>query len=119
MNNIKSTKKDLSPKQREELLNTLKGRFEKNLNRHKVLEWANVQSRLEANPERLWSLNKMERTGGEPDIVGQGQAAIILSAAITCSGEPVKLYLYFPALRVTCTWMVSRPLFFIRKRSCL
>ncbi|HSE40854.1 MAG TPA: DUF4256 domain-containing protein [Acidobacteriota bacterium] len=60
----------LSPKQSEELLRTLKARFEKNMNRHKGLEWAKVQSRLEANSEKLWSLNEMERTGGEPDVVG-------------------------------------------------
>ncbi len=70
MNNMKSNKKELSPKQREELLAALKARFEKNLNRHKGLEWAKVQAKLEANPEKLWSLNEMERTGGEPDVVG-------------------------------------------------
>jgi hypothetical protein len=70
MNNMKSNKKELSPKQREELLRALKARFEKNLNRHKGLEWAKVQARLEANPEKMWSLNEMERTGGEPDVVG-------------------------------------------------
>jgi hypothetical protein len=64
-------KKQLSPKQREELLTALKARFEKNLNRHKGLDWAKVQSRLEANAEKLWSLQEMERTGGEPDVVGQ------------------------------------------------
>ena len=63
-------KKDLSPKQREELLTVLKARFEKNMNRHKGLDWAKVQARLEANAEKLWSLNGMERTGGEPDVVG-------------------------------------------------
>ncbi len=63
-------KKQLSPKQREELLKVLKARFEKNLNRHKGLDWVKVQSRLEANAEKLWSLNEMERTGGEPDVVG-------------------------------------------------
>ncbi len=71
MNNMKSNKKELSPKQREELLSALKARFEKNLNRHKGLDWAKVQARLEANPEKLWSLAEMERTGGEPDVVGQ------------------------------------------------
>jgi len=73
MNNIKSNKKGLSPKQLEELLKALKARFETNLNRHKGVEWAKVQSRLcgmEANAEKLWSLNEMERTGGEPDVVG-------------------------------------------------
>ncbi|HXM51379.1 MAG TPA: DUF4256 domain-containing protein [Pyrinomonadaceae bacterium] len=63
-------KKELSPKQREELLNTLKARFEKNMNRHKGLEWAKVQARLEAHTKKLWSLNEMERSGGEPDVVG-------------------------------------------------
>ena len=63
--------KELSPKQREELLTALKTRFEKNPNRHKGLEWAKVQARLAANPDKLWSLNEMERTGGEPDVVGQ------------------------------------------------
>src|SRR5919108_32863 len=63
-------KKELSPEQREELLRALKARFEKNMNRHKGLEWAKVQAKLEANTEKLWSLNEMERTGGEPDTVG-------------------------------------------------
>jgi len=71
MKNIPSNKKELSPKQREEFLATLKASFEKNLNRHKGLEWAKVQAKLEANAEKLWSLSEMERTGGEPDVVGQ------------------------------------------------
>jgi hypothetical protein len=62
-------KKELSPKQCEELLGTLHARFEKNMNRHQGLEWVKVQARLEANPEKLWSLSEMERTGGEPDVV--------------------------------------------------
>ena len=62
--------KDWSPEQREELFRALKTRFEKNMNRHKDLEWAKVQAKLEANTEKLWSLNEMERTGGEPDVVG-------------------------------------------------
>jgi len=62
--------KDMNAKQREELLRVLNARFEKNMNRHKGLEWAKVQAKLEANPEKLWSLNEMERTGGEPDVVG-------------------------------------------------
>ena len=70
MNNMNSNKKKLAPEQREELLRALKARFEKNLSRHKGLEWAKVQTRLEADPEKLWSLNEMERTGGEPDVVG-------------------------------------------------
>src|SRR5436190_19916652 len=60
----------LSKKQREELLRTLKTRFEKNMDRHKNLEWAKVQAKLEANAAKLWSLNEMERTGGDPDVVG-------------------------------------------------
>jgi len=66
----KSNTKDLSAKQREELLKTLKARFEKNMNRHKGIEWAQVQAKLEGNAGKLWSLNEMERTGGEPDVVG-------------------------------------------------
>jgi hypothetical protein len=68
--NINSTKKDLSPEQRKELLRALKARFDKNMNRHKGLEWDEVQAKLEANAEKLWSLNEMERTGGEPDVLG-------------------------------------------------
>jgi hypothetical protein len=64
------TKKELSPEQREELLRALKARFEKNMNRHKGLEWAKVEAKLEGNTEKLWSLNEMETTGGEPDVVG-------------------------------------------------
>jgi len=65
------TRKELSPEQREELVAGLKARFEKNRNRHTGLEWEQVQARLEANPEKLWSLYEMERTGGEPDVVGR------------------------------------------------
>jgi hypothetical protein len=68
MSNI--TKKQLSLKQREELLRALKTRFNKNMNRHRGLDWAKVQAKLEANPEKLCSLNEMESTGGEPDVVG-------------------------------------------------
>lgn len=64
------TKKKLSLEQREELFRALKVRFEKNVNRHKGLKWAKVQAKLEASTERLWSINEMERTGGEPDVVG-------------------------------------------------
>ncbi len=60
----------LSKKQRDEILKTLQARFEKNINRHKGLAWAQVQAKLEANPDKLWSLSEMERTGGEPDVVG-------------------------------------------------
>lgn len=64
------SKKALSPEQGEELLGILKARFEKNMNRHKGLDWAKVQAKLEANPEKLWTLDDMETTGGEPDIIG-------------------------------------------------
>src|SRR3989441_12882984 len=70
MKNININKKKLSPEQREELLRALKARFEQNMNRHKGLEWAKVAAKLEGNTEKLWSLNEMERTGGEPDVVG-------------------------------------------------
>ena len=63
-------KKELPAKQQEDLLNTLKTRFEKNMNRHKGIEWAKVQAKLQATREKLWSLNEMEITGGEPDVVG-------------------------------------------------
>ena len=65
------TKKELTPAQRQDLLKTMQTRFEKNMNRHQGIEWAKVKSRLEANPEKLWSLGEMERTGGEPDVVGR------------------------------------------------
>ena len=64
-------KKELAAKQRDELLATVKARFEKNMNHHKGLNWAKVQARLEARPDKLWSLAEMERTGGEPDVIGQ------------------------------------------------
>jgi hypothetical protein len=67
---MNNNKKKFSNEQRLELLQTLKARFEKNRNRHKGLEWAEVQAKLEANSEKLWSLQEMERTGGEPDVVG-------------------------------------------------
>jgi hypothetical protein len=63
----------LSKKQREQLLKALKARFEKNMDRHRGLEWAQVQAKLEANAGKLWSLNEMERTGGEPDVVGHDE----------------------------------------------
>ncbi len=71
MSKANNTKKKLSTDQREELLKTLKTRFEKNTNRHKGIEWAKVQAKLEANPEKLYVLDEMEITGGEPDVVGQ------------------------------------------------
>ena len=70
---MKDTAKRLSPKPRAELLKALQARFEENMNRHKGLQWTKVQAKLEANPEKLWSLHEMERTGGEPDVVGQNK----------------------------------------------
>jgi Protein of unknown function (DUF4256) len=64
------TKKQLSPEQREALLRALQARFEKNMNRHEVVQWEKVKAKLEANTENLWSLSEMERTGGEPDVIG-------------------------------------------------
>jgi hypothetical protein len=69
MSNKSTSKKELSLGQREELLRTLKARFDKNMNRHKGIEWAKVQAKLEANAKQLWPLNEMERTGGEPDVI--------------------------------------------------
>jgi hypothetical protein len=71
MGTNKSGKAKLTTKQQDELLKTLKARFEKNVKRHKGIDWAEVQARLESSAEKLWSLNEMERTGGEPDVVGQ------------------------------------------------
>lgn len=73
MNNVNGNVKELSPGQREELLGILKARFEKNMNRHKDMKWDKVKAKLEADTEKLWSLNEMERTGGEPDVVGQDE----------------------------------------------
>ena len=70
MNDTKTSKKKLSPAQQEELLHTLKTRFEKNMHRHKGITWDKVQAKLEASPGKLWSLDDMEVTGGEPDVVG-------------------------------------------------
>jgi hypothetical protein len=71
MTSLNRNQKALSPKQCEEILSTLKARFEKNMNRHKGVAWPEVHAKLEAGAEKLWSLNEMERTGGEPDVVGQ------------------------------------------------
>ncbi len=84
-----SQKKELSSEQREELFSVLKARFEKNRNRHEGLEWTNFQARLEANPDKLWSLYEMERTGGEPDVVGQEQQTGEF-IVFDCSGESPK-----------------------------
>ncbi|MBL4937827.1 DUF4256 domain-containing protein [Clostridium sp. YIM B02515] len=67
---MENEKKELLSEQREEVLNILKERFEKNMNRHNNIEWAKVQAKLEANAEKLWSLSEMEKTGGEPDVIG-------------------------------------------------
>jgi hypothetical protein len=72
---MNNEKRKLSPEQHEEILRTLKARFEKNMNRHKGLEWAKVQAKLETNTEKLWSLNEMERTGGEPDVIDHDKQA--------------------------------------------
>src|SRR5687768_4205872 len=86
----------LSPQQREALIRTLKARFEKHMNRHKGLEWAKVQARLEANAGRLWSLHEMERTGGEPDVVGHdkktGECVFYDCAAQTPKGRRSACY---------------------------
>jgi hypothetical protein len=66
---FKSNKKELAPRQREELLRALQARFEKHVNRHKGLEWVKIQAKLEADTEKMWSLSEMERTGGEPDVI--------------------------------------------------
>lgn len=73
MTNIERQPKEMPKEQREEFLSVLKARFEKNMGRHKGLEWTRIQANLGANPEKLWSLNRMEETGGEPDVVGFDQ----------------------------------------------
>src|SRR6478735_5060424 len=70
MNNLYKNKKKLTPEEYQDLLRALKTRFEKNMNRHKGLEWAKIQAKLEGSPEKMWSLGEMEETGGEPDVVG-------------------------------------------------
>jgi hypothetical protein len=89
MNNITSTKKKLTPEQQEELLKTLQSRFESNMKRHRGMEWAKVRARLERYPEKLWSLNEMEKTGGEPDVIARDEksAAYIF---YDCSAESPK-----------------------------
>ncbi|MED1794893.1 DUF4256 domain-containing protein [Brevibacillus nitrificans] len=81
--------KELSPEQSQELFQTLKTRFEKNMNRHQGLEWASVQAKLEAHPDKLWSLHEMERTGGEPDVV-EYDATIGEYVFYDCSAESPK-----------------------------
>jgi hypothetical protein len=83
---MNTSKEELTPEQRKELLATLKVRFQQNMNRHKGLEWIKLQTKLEANTEKLWSLYEMERTGGEPDVVGYDGAYIFYD----CSDESPK-----------------------------
>ncbi len=80
-------KKELSPKNREELLKVLKTRFEKHMDRHKGVAWAKVQAKLEADAEKLWSLQEMERTGGEPDVIGQEKGQYVF---VDCAAESPK-----------------------------
>ncbi|MFD1445227.1 DUF4256 domain-containing protein [Oceanobacillus profundus] len=68
--NTSGVNKDIAPEEREELLNVLKARFEKNMHRHQEIEWEDVHAKLDANPQKLWSLNEMEKSSGEPDVVG-------------------------------------------------
>lgn len=84
---MQNENRELSKEQREEILGTLKGRFEKNMNRHEGLEWAEVQAKLETNPEKMWSLYQMEITGGEPDVVAQNAGEYIFN---DCSAESPK-----------------------------
>jgi hypothetical protein len=88
------TKRELPPGQREELLRALKTRFEKNMNRHEGLEWTKVRARVEANTEKLWSLNAMERTSGEPDVVGHDKKTgkyIFFDCALQTPSDRVSL----------------------------
>ncbi|HCS20086.1 MAG TPA: DUF4256 domain-containing protein [Bacteroidetes bacterium] len=80
-------KKQLSPEQTKDLLRILKTRFEKNMNRHKGMDWAIIQAKLEANPEKLWSLDDMETTGGEPDVIGEDEGDYLFC---DCSPESPK-----------------------------
>lgn len=80
------TKNELPVEQCEELLSTLKTRFEDNMHRHPDLKWSNIQAKLDSNPERLWSLNEMERTGGEPDVVGYDEETDVYRF-VDCSAE--------------------------------
>lgn len=89
MKNTNYSKTKLSATQREELLRVLEARFEKNMNRHKGIKWVEVEKRLNANPEKLWSLNEMERTGGEPDVVAHDKKTGDYSF-IDCSPESPK-----------------------------
>lgn len=85
----KDIQKELSPEQSEELLKVLKDRFEENMNRHDGLEWAGVQTKLESNADKLWSLNEMENSGGEPDVVGYDKERGVYTF-FDCSAESPK-----------------------------
>jgi hypothetical protein len=89
MKNINNNQNELSPEQVEELLSVLKARFEKNMNRHIGLVWANIQAKLEANILKLWSLNEMEKTGGEPDVIDNNEKTDEY-IFIDCSAESPK-----------------------------
>src|ERR1700736_6719805 len=94
MHKAESDKKKLSSEQCEELIKTLKARFEKNMHRHKGLDWAKVQTRLKAKPNKLWSLSEMERTGGEPDVVSHDKETgeyIFFDCAPQTPGDRVSL----------------------------
>jgi hypothetical protein len=84
-----TTKKTLAPERHEELFAVLKGRFERNMDRHQDINWDMVHAKLEANPNRLWSLGEMERTGGEPDVVGHDRQADVY-IFYDCSAESPK-----------------------------
>ncbi len=87
---MSNDKRELSPEQSQEILGTLKARFEKNMERHKGLEWDLVQKELEAKPHKLWSLYEMERTGGEPDIIHDSDKNTDRSIFMDCSPESPK-----------------------------
>jgi Protein of unknown function (DUF4256) len=94
MHKVEGDRKKLSSEQGEELLKTLKARFEKNMSRHKGLDWAKVQTRLKAKPDKLWSLSEMERTGGEPDVVSHDKETgeyIFFDCAPQTPGDRVSL----------------------------
>lgn len=96
MKKVKADKQELSPEQRAELMTTLEARFEKNMKRHQCLEWSKVKARLKSQPEKLWSLDKMGETGGEPDVVGHdaktGEYIFFDCSAQTPSGRTSLCY---------------------------
>ena len=86
---MNSNKKELNPDQCKELLKTLKDRFEKNMKRHKGIKWENVQEKLEADGAKLWSLNEMERSGGEPDVIGFDESTLEYNFYDCCAESPI------------------------------